>query len=106
MSALDNQEFSVRTNFAARTLAFNVSTGKGNSWLLPPGYELRAGAFPLDAALKIQERWLVRAAAIKWPLDRIGDFNSYAMISLLRRHTTREQMEICYILENVYEFYS
>lgn len=99
-------EFSLRTNFAARTLAYNVSIGNGNSWLLPPGLELRSGSFPVEALLMLQERWLVKCAAVKWPLTRMGDFNSYSMINLLRRHTAREQLEICSILEKVYGFYA
>lgn len=97
----------VRVHFTARTLAYNAMTGC-RDWLLPLSSEhgLRGGAFPAEAALMLQERWLARALLTKWPLQKVGDFNVYAPISLLRRHTPAEQFLICQILEKEYNFYA
>lgn len=101
-----SEESKVRCHFAARTIARSVTLGKSSDWLLSLGFPLREGAFPTDAALLLNEKWLARAMLIRWPMNRIGDFNTYSTSSLLRRHTAEEQMEICSILENWYGFYA
>lgn len=97
----------VRVHFTARTLAYTATTGRKSEWLLPLCSEhgLRGGAFPAEAALMLQERWLVKAMAVKWPLHKIGDFCVCTPINLLRRHTPAEQILICEILEKEYGFY-
>lgn len=103
----------IRVHFFARQLAYYAKTG--DEWFTnfvplsldpeSPWWD-RHSPYPTSPALQLQERWLVRAVALRWPLARMADFKASRLLWWFRKLPEREQEEVCTVLENYYEWYA